>query len=148
MCSTKIDGYAIGSAIKHIPLAGRDISHFVQQLLRERIDISVPPSQSLEIARTIKEQHGYVCQDLAKEFLQLSSSSNAEIVKMFEWKDPKSSAVINFELGHERFLAPEIFFSPDFCSDKFPAPLPALIDNVIQSCPIDCRRSLYQVCFI
>ena len=27
------DGYVIGSCIKHIPLAGRDITAFIQQLL-------------------------------------------------------------------------------------------------------------------
>ena len=30
------EGYVIGSCIKHIPIAGRDITYFIQQLLRER----------------------------------------------------------------------------------------------------------------
>jgi len=30
------DGYVIGSCIKHIPLAGRTITQFIQQLMRER----------------------------------------------------------------------------------------------------------------
>eukprot|EP00034_Subulatomonas_tetraspora_P001169 GABW01001459.1.p1 GENE.GABW01001459.1~~GABW01001459.1.p1 ORF type:complete len:132 (-),score=32.15 GABW01001459.1:3-398(-) len=30
------EGYVIGSSIKHIPMAGRTITSFVQQLLRER----------------------------------------------------------------------------------------------------------------
>ena len=30
------EGYVIGSCIKHIPLAGRDITAFVHRLLRER----------------------------------------------------------------------------------------------------------------
>ena len=30
------EGYVIGSCIKHIPIAGRDITSFIQQLLRER----------------------------------------------------------------------------------------------------------------
>lgn len=30
------DGYVIGSCIKHIPLAGRTITSFIQQLMRER----------------------------------------------------------------------------------------------------------------
>ena len=30
------EGYVIGSCIKHIPIAGRDITGFIQQLLRER----------------------------------------------------------------------------------------------------------------
>lgn len=30
------EGYVIGSCIKHIPIAGRDITYFIQQLARSR----------------------------------------------------------------------------------------------------------------
>jgi len=30
------EGYVIGSCIKHIPLAGRDITNYIQQIMRER----------------------------------------------------------------------------------------------------------------
>lgn len=30
------EGYVIGSCIKHIPLAGRTITQFIQQLIRDR----------------------------------------------------------------------------------------------------------------
>jgi actin-related protein 3 len=43
----------IGSCIKHIPIAGRDITFFIQQLLRER-EVNIPPEQSLETAKAIK----------------------------------------------------------------------------------------------
>lgn len=43
----------IGSCIKHIPIAGRDITYFIQQLLRER-EAGIPPEQSLETAKAIK----------------------------------------------------------------------------------------------
>ena len=61
------EGYVIGSCIKHIPIAGRDITYFIQQLLRER-ESGIPPEQSLEVAKTIKEKFGYICPDIAKEF--------------------------------------------------------------------------------
>lgn len=32
------DGYVIGSSIKSIPVAGRDLSNFVQQLMRVSIE--------------------------------------------------------------------------------------------------------------
>ncbi|RXN34476.1 actin-related 3B [Labeo rohita] len=47
------EGYVIGSCIKHIPIAGRDITYFIQQLLRER-EIGIPPEQSLETAKAVK----------------------------------------------------------------------------------------------
>jgi actin-related protein 3 len=66
------EGYVIGSSIKHIPIAGRDITYFVQQLLRER-ENSIPPEESLEVAKRIKEMYSYVCPDIVKEFKKYDS---------------------------------------------------------------------------
>ena len=52
-CIPVAEGYVIGSCIKHIPIAGRDITYFIQQLLRER-EITIPPEQSYEVAKAIK----------------------------------------------------------------------------------------------
>ncbi|XP_023568659.1 actin-related protein 3B isoform X2 [Octodon degus] len=78
------EGYVIGSCIKHIPIAGRDITYFIQQLLRER-EVGIPPEQSLETAKAIK------------------------------------------------------FANPDFMES-----ISDVVDDVIQSCPIDVRRPLYK----
>lgn len=61
------DGCVIGSCVKHIPLAGRDITKFVLQELKDRKE-PLPPEDALEIARVVKEKYGYVCKDVAKEF--------------------------------------------------------------------------------
>lgn len=58
------DGYVLGSAIRHIPLAGRDITSFIQRCLRDRAE-PVPPEDSMEVARRIKEQFCYVSQDVS-----------------------------------------------------------------------------------
>lgn len=58
----------IGSSIKSIPIAGRDITSFVQQLLRERGETNIPPEDSLRVAEAIKEDFSYVCPDIVKEF--------------------------------------------------------------------------------
>lgn len=63
------EGYVIGSAIKHIPIAGRDITQFVLNLMRERGEtVGVPPEDQLKIAGKVKENYSYVCQDIVKEF--------------------------------------------------------------------------------
>ena len=63
------EGYVIGSAIKHIPIAGRDISQFVLNLMRERGEMSaVPPEDQLRVASKVKENYSYVCQDIVREF--------------------------------------------------------------------------------
>ena len=58
------EGYVIGSSIKSIPIAGRDITYFVQSLLRDRGE----PDSSLKTAEKIKEEFCYVCPDIVKEF--------------------------------------------------------------------------------
>jgi actin-related protein 3 len=76
-CIPVADGYVIGSCIKHIPIAGRDITYFIQQvyllysflqttllyldwqMLRER-EPSVPTEQSYEVAKAIKVQWNFL----------------------------------------------------------------------------------------
>ena len=48
------EGYVIGSCIKHIPLAGRDMTDFIQKQLRERGE-PIPPEDSLMVAKKVKE---------------------------------------------------------------------------------------------
>lgn len=54
------DGYVVGSCVKHIPLAGRDITNFTLQCLKDRGE-KFPAADSNEIAARIKEKYGYVC---------------------------------------------------------------------------------------
>lgn len=44
------EGYIIGSSIKHVPIAGKDITYFVQQLLRDRGETAnMPPEDQLRV---------------------------------------------------------------------------------------------------
>lgn len=135
-------GYVIGSSIKHIPIAGRDITYFVQQLLRER-EPSIPPEDSLEVAKRIKEQYSYVCPDIVKEF-QKYDAEPAKWIKQYEGVEEKTRRPYTVDVGYERFLGPEIFFHPEFSNPDFTTPISDVVDNVIQSCPIDVRRGLYK----
>ncbi len=47
------------------------------------------------------------------------------------------------DVGYERFLGPEMFFHPEFITKEWRKPLDEVIDNAIQSSPIDTRRRLY-----
>ncbi|XP_024358612.1 actin-related protein 3 isoform X1 [Physcomitrium patens] len=136
------DGYIIGSSIKSIPVAGRDLSNFVQQLMRERGE-PVPPEDSLDIARRVKEMYCYTCADIAKEFGK-HDKEPAKYVKQWKGNNSKTGAPFSCDIGYERFLAPEVFFSPEIYSSDFTTPLPEVVDNCIQSAPIDVRRALYK----
>lgn len=136
------EGYVIGSCIKHIPIAGRSITSFIQQLLRER-EIGIPPEQSLETAKAIKERHCYVCPNLAKEFHRYDTEPG-KFIKEYTGVNSITKKEFSVDVGYERFLGPEIFFHPEFANPDFTVPISETVDNVVQNCPIDVRRDLYR----
>ncbi|PWN41841.1 actin-like protein 3 [Ceraceosorus guamensis] len=138
------EGYVIGSAIKHIPIAGRDITYFVQQLLRERGEAAnIPPEDSRRVAEKIKEDYSYVCQDIVREFRRYDVDP-LKYFERFEGEHTVTGRKYSVDVGYERFLAPEIFFNPEIASSDFLTPLPEVVDTVIQQSPIDVRRGLYK----
>lgn len=137
-----VDGYVIGSCIKHIPIAGRDITGFVQQLLRER-EMNIPPEMSMETAKQVKERYSYVCSDLAKEFAKYDTERDKWIKQHTILQGSKQTS-ITFDVGYERFLGPEVFFHPEFVNPDFEKSISLVVDEVIQNCPIDSRRGLYK----
>lgn len=131
------EGYVIGSSIKSIPIAGRDITYFVQSLLRDRGE----PDSSLKTAQEIKEEYCYVCPDIVKEFSRFDRDPTRFAQHPVTQPGGRKVTV---DVGYERFLAPEIFFNPEIYSSDFLTPLPTVVDGVIQSSPIDVRRGLYK----
>lgn len=135
------EGYVIGSCIKHIPLAGRDVTNFMVQQFRDRGE-ALPPEAALEVANKIKEQYCYVCPDIVKEYQKYDA--DPEKFRTFTGKIKKTGKEYSIDVGFERFLGPEIFFSPEIFSSDWTDPLPHVIDTCIQACPIDTRRKLYK----
>ena len=131
------EGYVIGSSIKSIPVAGRDITYFVQSLLRDRGE----PDSSLKTAQEIKEEYCYVCPDIVKEFAKYDRDRERFAKHVVSHPGGRH---VNVDVGYERFLAPEIFFNPEIYSSDFLTPLPVVVDDVIKQSPIDVRRGLYK----
>lgn len=131
------EGYVIASAIKNIPIAGRDITYFVQSLLRDRNE----KDSSLRTAEKIKEEYCYVCPDIVKEFNRFDREPERFQKYLV---DQGLGRKVSVDVGYERFLAPEIFFNPEIASSDFLTPLPEVVDTVIQATPIDVRRGLYK----
>lgn len=131
------EGYVIGSSIKSIPIAGRDLTYFVQSLLRDRGEAD----SSLKTAQEIKENHCYVCPDIVKEFAKYDRDRSRFLKHTVSLPGGREVGV---DVGYERFLAPEIFFNPEIYSSDFLTPLPVVVDGVIQQSPIDVRRGLYK----
>lgn len=131
------EGYVIGGAIKNIPLAGRDITLFIQSLLRDRGEADT----SLQTAEKIKQQFCYVCPDIVKEFKKFDQYPQEKFAQYIVETASRSKTV---DVGYERFLAPEIFFNPEIFSSDYLTPLPTVVDQVVQSSPIDVRKKLYK----
>lgn len=144
-----VDGFVITSAIKSIPVAGREITVFLQQMLRDR-DPTIPPADLPHIVKYVKENQCYVCPDIVQEFKRYDQEPTKYFQKcdsttiLQNFSGTESPRSYSIELGYERFLAPEIFFSPEMSSADITTPLPDLVDDVIQLCPMDSRRSLYR----
>ncbi|PAV90181.1 hypothetical protein WR25_17233 [Diploscapter pachys] len=141
-CIPVADGYVIGSCIRHIPIAGRDITYFIQSILRER-EPNVPAEQSYEVAKAIKERYCYVCPNILKEFQKYDREGD-KWLKTYTGINNITKKEFTVDVGYERFLGPEIFFYPEFVNPDFTTPLSDTVDDVIQQCPIDVRRGLYE----
>ena len=113
------------------------------QLLRDR-EPTIPPEQSLETAKQIKELYSYICPDLVKEFKKYDEDP-AKWVKKYTGTHGITKNPFTVDVGYERFLGPEIFFHPEFANPDFSTSISDLVDRVVQECPIDTRRGLYKV---
>lgn len=137
-----VDGFVVSNAIRHIPLAGRDVTNFVLDQLRDRGE-QLPPDQALQIAQRIKEQHCYISKDMADEFHKFDTDPAKHVVRHEEVLKG-SGKTLGVDVGPEQFLGPEIFFSPEMFSSKHTTPLPQLVNEVILNCPVDARKPLYK----
>lgn len=122
-----VGGYVIESAIQSIPVAGREATLFMQQLLRERGEES-----NLKTSQRIKETETYIAEDILKEFEKYEN--NTSMYKRTE---------TGVFLGYEQFMTPEVILSPEIVRRDCVFSLAEMINITIQKCPIDSRRSLY-----
>ncbi|OBS59760.1 hypothetical protein A6R68_09114 [Neotoma lepida] len=123
--------------------SGDGVTHVIPvQLLRDR-EVGIPPEQSLETAKAVKERYSYVCPDLVKEFNKYDTDGS-KWIKQYTGVNAISKKEFSIDVGYERFLGPEIFFHPEFANPDFTQPISEVVDEVIQNCPIDVRRPLYK----
>ena len=61
------DGYVLGSQIKHIPIAGKKITKFMMDMIKDRGE-NVNIEDLYFAAMDIKERYGYLSKNLVEEF--------------------------------------------------------------------------------
>jgi len=129
------DGAVIASCVKHIPLAGRDITKYFLNALKERKE-PIPGEDQMEVARTCKEKYGYVSKDLGKEFKKYDEKKKGDDgkyhlsnkFKKYVHKPSNGGKPVEIDVAYERFLGPEMFFHPEFLSQDFKIPLDEVVD--------------------
>lgn len=123
-------GFAAQHAVQRHDLAGRDVSEYLQILLR-KLGANFHTSAEAEIVRDIKEKCCYVAADI--------QSAEADKDPNMDYQLPDGKVV---QLGKERFRAPELLFRPSLVGSECDS-LPEALVSAISKCDLHVRKELY-----
>lgn len=142
------EGFAITQAIRRSEVAGRDVTEYLQLLLR-KAGLPMVTSAEKEIVRDMKERTCYLALDPAREerdYLSIGAGKG-EVYHLpdgqkFDVCAAGKYSTLTSQLGAERFRAPEILFNPEIIGSEYPG----LDQQVISSLGLvdmDLRKPLY-----
>jgi len=129
------EGYCLPHAVARLDIAGRDLTDYLQVILRER-GYNFTTSAEKEIVRSMKEKLSYVALDYDDAMKKSKTSSDVEKV----YSLPDGNIVT---MGSERFRCPEILFRPSLIGSESEG-IYKLTFTSIMSCDIDIRKDLYK----
>lgn len=146
------EGFVLRHAIQRTNIGGRDITNYLSRLLMHHRGVALTTTAEREIVRDIKEKLCYVSINPEAELAAIYGES--ERVKEYyagappegvkpepaEYILPDGSSVTLFE---ERFLAPEVLFSPGLIGRDEPG-LHEIIFDAIMACDIDVRKAMIE----
>ena len=136
-----VHGYMVGNAIEHMPVGGRAITEFIAGLLKDH-EPTIPLEYLFETATAVKERFCKVARCLSPTF-QIFDRDRNKFLERYTGITRKAGKEFTCEVLHERFLAPEVLFSPELVSSEHTTPLAVLVDRAIRRCSITDRKSLY-----
>lgn len=147
------EGFSMTSSIRRIDVAGRDVTEYMQTLLR-KAGYVFHTSAEKEIVRMIKEKVSYVALDPKKEEKEWASAKMGE-GKVAEYVLPDGNKIKvslifmkrgtyaeNKQIGAERFRAPEILFDPEIVGVEYPGIHQIVVDSINRT-DMDLRKSLF-----
>jgi len=148
------EGYALRHAIQRTNIGGRDITDYLARLIMHHRGVALTTTAEKEIVRDIKEKLCYVSinpeaelaaiygeTERAEEYyVGLPPGAPAELPKPkpAEYTLPDGSTITLLE---ERFLAPEVLFTPALVGRDEPG-IHEMIFNAIMACDIDVRKTM------
>ncbi|KXH29947.1 actin [Colletotrichum nymphaeae SA-01] len=130
------EGFAMPSSIRRIDVAGRDVTEYMQMLLRKSGYV-FHTSAEKEVVRLIKESVTYVAHDPRKE--EKEWANRTDPAKGVEYVLPDGHKL---KIGAERFRAPEILFDPEIIGLEYPGVHQIVVDAINRT-DLDLRKSLY-----
>lgn len=155
------EGFMLPHAVQRIDLGGRDVTQYLQLLLRKSGTALLQTSAELEVVRDLKEKVCYVAYNLAaheKGSAAMSAASLASlstagsglgsdlnlsaydlVEPIVPYKLPDGSIL---QIGAEKYRAPELLFNPALIGSEQQG-LHQLLHTSIARCDLDLRRALY-----
>ena len=106
-----VEGHVMSNCIQQIEIGGRDVTYFVQDIMRERKE-EIPKDCSADIAKIVKEQYSYTCPNIEKELARYDSNPE-KYIRKYEGIRKVTGQKWTCNIGYERFLCPEIIFNPE-----------------------------------
>lgn len=124
------EGFVLPHAVQRIDVAGRDVTEYLQILLR-KWGYNFHTSSELEVVKDIKEKICYVAFNGEK-------SENEEEPEV-PYKLPDGNVI---QIGTEKFRAPEVLFNPALIGQEYQGMHQCLF-NSIAKCDLDIRRTMF-----
>lgn len=123
--------------MRRIDVAGRDVTEYMQTLLRKSGYI-FHTSAEKEVVRLIKESVSYVAADPKREEKEWASTKMDQ-GKAVDYILPDGHRL---KVGPERFRAPEILFDPEIIGLEYPG-VQQIVTDAINRTDLDLRKSLF-----
>jgi len=127
------EGFILPHAVTRIDVAGRDITEYLQLLLRKS-GHNFHTSAELEVVKDIKEKICFVAFNIEK-----IDKDDEDVEPEHSYKLPDGNVI---QVGAEKFRAPEVLFNPGLIGLEYVGIHQCLV-NSISKCDLDIRRSMY-----
>ncbi|KAF2232302.1 Actin/actin-like protein [Viridothelium virens] len=132
------EGFAIPSSIRRIDVAGRDVTEYLQTLLRKSGHV-FHTSAEKEVVRIIKEKTSYIALDPRREEKEWTGAAARTEGKSMDYTLPDGNKL---KIGTERFRAPEILFDPEIIGLEYPGIHQVVVDAINRT-DLDLRKHLF-----
>jgi centractin len=126
------EGFSITPGIRRVDIGGRDVTQYLQLLLR-KVGYRFNTSSEHEIVREIKEKNCFVSPIPLKEKKDMSEY----VSDIYVLPDGNS-----LELASERYYAPEILFDPEYIGEEASGASTMIFESIMK-CDLNLRRTLF-----